>query len=110
MVQGDMTTKEIIDELRDQADVIGPGTECNLLHAAADRLEAIEERVAIMSTERDTELVRCKDCKHRGIAKGKSGFDIEWPDGDCPCRSDDPYYSWLPSDDWYCADAERKQS
>jgi hypothetical protein len=55
MVQGDMTTKEIIDELRDQADVIGPGTECNLLRVAADRLEALDERVDIMSVEQDAE-------------------------------------------------------
>lgn len=42
MVQGELTTREIIQELRDQADVIGAGTECNLLRMAADRLEVLE--------------------------------------------------------------------
>lgn len=54
------------------------------------------------------ELVRCKDCKHRGIMAGKTSFDIQWPDDDCLCRSADPYYSWLPPDDWYCANGERE--
>lgn len=60
-----MTTDELIHELRDQAEVIGPGTECHLLNEAADRLELLEERVAIMSVERDAEkvegqnIVRC---------------------------------------------------
>jgi len=34
-----MTTNELISELRDQADVLGAGTECNLLREAADEIE-----------------------------------------------------------------------
>ena len=67
-------------------------------HAVHDALELLQA----------PEIVRCKDCKHRGIMAGKTSFDIQWPDGDCPCRSDDPYYSWLPPDDWYCANGERE--
>lgn len=44
-----LTTDELISELRDQAEVIGPGTEYNLLMEAADRLEDLDERVAIMA-------------------------------------------------------------
>ena len=43
------------------------------------------------------ELIRCKDCKHRDPEDKKCdcGHDIRWQ---------------LPRhDDWYCADAERKE-
>ena len=59
------------------------------------------------------ELIRCKDCKHRPIKpdnyKGY-GFSLNFPDYDyrCPCRCDDPYYSWYPDDDWFCANGERR--
>lgn len=44
-----MSNYELINELRDQAEVIGPGTEYHLLMEAADVIEALDERVAIMS-------------------------------------------------------------
>lgn len=43
-----MTTDELIHELRDQAEVIGPGTECHLLNEAADWIEENDERLAIV--------------------------------------------------------------
>jgi hypothetical protein len=57
------------------------------------------------------EIVRCKDCKHRPIKPKdfENGFDLEFPDGKCPCQCDDGWYSWYPPDNWYCADAERKE-
>lgn len=69
------------------------------------------------SVEEATELfnnivtvVRCKDCKHRPIKPNdyENGFDLEFPDGKCPCQCDDGWYSWYPPDDWFCADGERK--
>ena len=39
-------------------------------------------------------VVRCKDCKHR--SKYKS------------CLADNPLHKWYVSDDWFCADGERK--
>lgn len=55
-------------------------------------------------------VVRCKDCKHRQIKPNdyENGFDLEFPDGKCPCQCDDGWYSWYPPDDWFCADGERK--
>lgn len=47
-------------------------------------------------SDRDQEIVRCKDCKHRDPENGKcdSGHGIQWQ---------------LPrSDDWFCADGERR--
>lgn len=59
------------------------------------------------------ELVRCKDCKHRPIDTGghNYGQDLLFPDGDfvCPCRCDDQWYSWMPENDWFCANGERSK-
>ena len=57
------------------------------------------------------ELIRCKDCKHRPkrIGEGTQGFNLEFPDWECPCQCDDPWYNWMPEDDWYCGNGERKE-
>ena len=65
----------------------------------------------------EKELIRCKDCKHRPKidqedAKNDTvdGFSFEFPDDfKCPCRCEDPYYNWMPKDDWYCGNGERKE-
>ncbi len=56
------------------------------------------------------EIIRCKDCKHRPVANydWQDGFDIEFPDHRCPCQCDDNYYNWLPDDNWFCGNAERR--
>lgn len=55
------------------------------------------------------EVVRCKDCKHRPTGTG-ANHDIEFPDNRCPCQCEDYWYSWMPDDDWYCANGERKET
>ncbi len=57
------------------------------------------------------ELIRCKDCKHRPkqIGEGTQGFNLEFPDWKCPCQCDDGWYNWMPEDDWYCGNGERKE-
>ena len=58
------------------------------------------------------ELTRCKDCKHRPILTDRecdSGFKYEFPDERCPCQCDDPWYNWMPDDDWFCGNGERKE-
>ena len=54
----------------------------------------------------DAVPVRCKDCKHRPT--GTNRDDLEFPDDKCPCQCDDFWYSWKPSDDWFCGNGERK--
>lgn len=56
-------------------------------------------------------VVRCKDCKHRPkqIGEGTQGFNLEFPDWKCPCQCDDGWYNWMPEDDWYCGNGERKE-
>ena len=67
--------------------------------------------MAIIALEQE-EIVRCKDCKHRPVDTGKQ---IEPPeengriDETCPCiNADDWWYSFMPEDDYFCADGERK--
>lgn len=57
------------------------------------------------------ELIRCKDCKHRPVINGEyeNGFSLEFPTYRCPCQCDDGWYNWMPDDEWYCANAERKE-
>ena len=50
-----MKNRELVEHLRDQATVIGGGTERRLLMEAADRLESLDERIDIMETEKDAE-------------------------------------------------------
>lgn len=63
------------------------------------------------SDEEPQELIRCKDCKHRPTIDGEyeDGFDINFPDMRCPCQCEDGWYNLMPKDDWYCANAERKE-
>ena len=46
-----MPTMELINELRDWADVSGPGSLANILNEAADQIEALDERVSILTAE-----------------------------------------------------------
>ena len=57
-------------------------------------------------------VVRCRECIHRpkrleGYEDG-DGFGLEFPDERCPCHCEDGWYSWMPPDDWFCANGERK--
>lgn len=65
-----------------------------------------------MSTIEAVPIVRCKDCKYRPIDTGvhNYGQDLDFPDDfKCPCKCDDPWYSWMPEDDWFCANGKRKK-
>lgn len=56
------------------------------------------------------ELVRCKDCKHRPTDPENKGLGqfLVFPDDTCPCQIGDNWYSWMPKDEWFCADGERR--
>lgn len=53
------------------------------------------------------EIVRCKDCKHRPILDEDE--ELHFPTYKCPCQCEDYYYSWMPKDDWFCGNGERKE-
>ena len=79
----------------------------DLTRDAADAIEALQAEV--QKRGEMVEVVRCKDCKHRPTGTGVN-HDVEFPDAICPCQCyDDYWYSWMPSDDWYCADGEKME-
>ena len=53
-------------------------------------------------------VVRCKDCIHKPRGT-RNKYDMEFPDEICPCQCDDYWYSWMPYDDWFCANGERRE-
>lgn len=72
------------------------------------------------------EVVRRKDCKHRPVFRNdedgdrhvegprypetlKNGHTFMFEDGTCPCVNEwDSYFSYVPKDDWFCANGERR--
>lgn len=73
------------------------------------------------------EVVRCKDCKHRPTFRDdedgnwyvegpkyqetlKNGLTVTLEDTRCPCVNGlDSYFSYIPEDDWFCKNGERRQ-
>ena len=53
-------------------------------------------------------VVRCKDCIHKPRGT-RNKHDMEFPDDICPCQCEDYWYSWMPYDDWFCANGERRE-
>lgn len=69
----------------------------------------IEKLPSVTPKAEQTEIIRCKDCKHRPTGDGFN-HRIVFPDNICPCQcTDDEWYSWAPKDDWFCAEAERRE-
>ena len=65
----------------------------------------------ILTIEEVVPIVRCKDCKHRPVDTSGHNYgpDLLFPnDYKCPCKCADPYYSWMPKDDWFCANGKRR--
>ena len=56
-----MSNEDLIATLIDTAEVEGPGTMGCLLNEAAETIENLEERVAIMSAEPDMQWISVKD-------------------------------------------------
>ena len=53
-------------------------------------------------------VVRCKDCIHRPVGD-PCEHDVQPSkenDYRCPCLCEDDWYSWIPDDDWFCANGE----
>lgn len=75
-----------------------------------DAVHAVVERINNAPTVDAEPVVRCKDCIHAPTGSGV-GCNITFPEQDykCPCRCDDPWYSWRPDDDWFCAYGERRK-
>lgn len=63
------------------------------------------------------DVVLCKDCAKRPILfEGNEMLPLDFkgalmksPAGWCPCLCDDPFYSYMPPNNWFCAEGVRKQ-
>lgn len=56
------------------------------------------------------EVVRCKDCRYKPVGTG-CNHDLEFPvHYKCPCECDDYWYSWMPKDNFFCGNGERKKT
>ena len=70
--------------------------------------EQLRDAVDIaISVLKQPEIVRCEDCKHRPILDEDE--ELHFPTYKCPCQCEDYYYSWMPKDDWFCGNAERRE-
>ena len=95
---------ESIDEIVCSMSVCINSDYCNGMRAMKDMaLHAIEKQPTVDAVP----VVRCKECKHRPKYDGPNR--LVFPDEVCPCQCDDLYYTWMPPDDWFCADSERKE-
>lgn len=59
--------------------------------------------------EMPKKIVLCRYCKWRPVDKDGSGwgYKLEFPkEGICPFQCDDPWYSRMPDDDFYCANGK----
>lgn len=95
-VETNMDTNAIITELRDWAEVQGAGTLSNILNKAADRLEELDERVAIMSVERSVSRVTDREKVIKGLHQHCEGSMFDRC-GECP------YYEYS-SEPFQCRD------
>ena len=73
---------------------------------------AHENKLDFVHVRNCVPVVHCKDCKHFPVDEGDQtcigGFGLVFPDDKCPCKCEDGFYSWMPEDDWFCANGERR--
>ena len=70
--------------------------------------DEIREALETVPSVDAVEVVRCKDCKYKPVGTG-CNHDLEFPvHYKCPCECDDNWYSWMPKDDFFCGNGERK--
>ena len=86
-----------------EAAIIGLAASSLTPHQIDDAAEALQ----LVPAADVVEVVRCRECIHRPSGTGVN-HDVKFPDDACPCQCPDPWYSWVPPDDWYCASGERK--
>ena len=96
-----------MDDLISKIQVLDTIENFGILDGYSDRVELMN-RIADLPSIDAVPVVRCKDCIHRPKGTG-ANHDLEFPDYVCPCQCEDDYYSWMPKDDWFCKDGERKE-
>lgn len=85
-------------------------TDADFEHTDRIWFETKNGKVEFLKAPAQPEIVRCKDCKHRPFdGEDTRGFGVEFPDEKCPCQCDDGWYNWRPNNEWFCANAERRE-
>ena len=87
------------------------GDAAEIFDTAIDACQSIILDMYDNSSENVVSVVRCKDCKYRPIDTGthQYGHELEFPNEyKCPCQCGDNWYSWMPDDEWFCANGERR--
>lgn len=113
--------KPIYDAYMSGATLRKIGAEYGITHETVRQIVNAEKRRIrrdmnnVEYTSDRVNVVRCRDCKHRPIDHREKHcvitcFRLEFPDNRCPCQCEDRLYNWYPSDDWYCANGERRES
>ena len=82
--------------------------DADALIKSADKESVHMWQIALAPTVDAIEVVRCKDCIHKPTGT-RNKHDMEFPDDICPCQCEDYWYSWMPDDDWFCANGERRE-
>ena len=61
--------------------------------------------------EEKGELIRCKDCMYKPTQHEEDDETIiDFPvPFKCPCECEDPWYDWVPEDDWFCGNGKRRK-
>lgn len=81
--------------------------ECGHHFIVESELQTHLDHVKAIPAADVVEVVRCAECIHRPSGTGVN-HDVKFPDDVCPCQCPDTWYSWMPPDDWFCAEGKRK--
>lgn len=56
-------------------------------------------------------LITCGECMYKPTQHEEDGETIiDFPvPFKCPCECEDPWYDWVPEDDWFCGNAKRRE-
>ena len=59
----------------------------------------------------DDNIVRCKDCIYKPTYDSIKNEEINihyCTEYKCPCMREVNWYSWIPDDNWFCANGETR--
>ena len=96
LIDADALTIDLLKKAMDDAFLTGNADMHRLLIQVVAHYPAVDA----------VSVIRCRDCKHRPYRDGDGMIDGDYV---CPYLCDDPYYSVMPGDDWFCSRAERRE-
>lgn len=109
-----ISRQDAIDALNEICDRCGEGEKYNGVMCGACYMDGAVDCIEALPSAQP-EIIHCLDCKHKPYPSDNydpdnsdCGFEIIFPDYRCPCRCDDEYYNYIPDDDWFCGNAERR--